>query len=162
MTGVQTCALPIWGDIEKFGTGFYRIQAELKDSPELRLVLESREEVTRSGLDIIPQETPQVTPQYTAQDTAQVTAQDTAQVMEFLKQFEGDMSREELQAKLKLIHRENFRKFYLTPAIAKGLIEMTLPEKPNSKYQKYRLTDKGKRMKDAFRRDAGEFENLRM
>ena len=29
------------GDIEKFGTGFFRIQSELKDSPEVNFTVES-------------------------------------------------------------------------------------------------------------------------
>jgi hypothetical protein len=40
--------------------------------------------------------------------------------------------------KLSLKHKPTFRKNYLRPALDKGLIEMTLPETPNSKNQKYR------------------------
>jgi hypothetical protein len=52
-------------------------------------------------------------------------------------------SREELQAKLKLVDRHNFKKLYLIPALEAGLIERTIPEKPNSRLQRYRLTAKG-------------------
>jgi len=48
-----------------------------------------------------------------------------------------------LQDKLNLANRENFRKNYLQPALDNGLIELTIPEKPNSSKQKYRLTEKG-------------------
>ena len=39
---------------------------------------------------------------------------------------------------------EHFRKAYLLPALEAGLIEMTIPDKPRSSKQKYRLTDKGR------------------
>ncbi len=39
---------------------------------------------------------------------------------------------------------EHFRKAYLLPALAVGLIEMTIPEKPKSSKQRYRLTPLGK------------------
>jgi len=45
---------------------------------------------------------------------------------------------------LKLKHKPTFRTNYLKPAIEAGLIELTIPEKPRSRFQKYRLTDKGK------------------
>lgn len=32
----------------------------------------------------------------------------------------------------------------MKPALAEELIEMTIPDKPNSRLQKYRLTDKGR------------------
>ena len=71
--------------------------------------------------------------------------EDTAQVLELLIHLDGEMIREEIQHKLKLTHRENFRKSYLKPSLDAGLIEMTLPDKPNSRYQKYRLNGKRKK-----------------
>jgi len=41
--------------------------------------------------------------------------------------------------KLGLSHRPTFRKNYLQPALEAGLIERTLPDKPNSSLQQYRL-----------------------
>lgn len=54
------------------------------------------------------------------------------------------MSREALQSILGLRDRKSFRELYLRPALADGLIEMTIPDKPNSRLQKYRLTDRGR------------------
>jgi len=45
---------------------------------------------------------------------------------------------------LGLADREHFRKAYLQPALAQGLIEPTLPNKPNSRLQQYRLTEQGR------------------
>jgi hypothetical protein len=36
-----------------------------------------------------------------------------------------------------LSHRPTFRDNYLLPALKDGLIEMTIPDKPNSSKQKY-------------------------
>ena len=58
------------------------------------------------------------------------------------------MDRQEIQDKLGLSHRENFRSNYLKPALEQGFIEMTIPEKPNSSLQKYRLTILGKQLKN--------------
>ena len=74
----------------------------------------------------------------------QVAPQVTPQVERLLQTLVAEMSREELQSALGLQDRKSFRARYLTPASAEGLIEMTLPEKPNSRLQKYRLTDKGR------------------
>jgi ATP-dependent DNA helicase RecG len=54
------------------------------------------------------------------------------------------MKRIELQEALGLRHEDYFREAYLVPALAAGLIEMTIPDKATSSKQKYRLTDKGK------------------
>jgi len=39
-----------------------------------------------------------------------------------------------------------FKRIYLDPALADGLIEMTIPDKPTSRLQKYRLTEKGRKL----------------
>jgi hypothetical protein len=49
---------------------------------------------------------------------------------------------------LSLKDRMHFVHAYLTPALHDGLIEMTIPDKPNSRLQKYRLTPTGKRLTD--------------
>lgn len=76
--------------------------------------------------------------------TTSATPQVAPQVARLLAVLIGDMSREEIQSNLGLQDRKSFRDRYLTPALTAGLIEMSLPDKPNSRLQKYRLTDKGK------------------
>lgn len=74
----------------------------------------------------------------------QVAPQVTPQVGELLAAIQGEMGREALQAALGLADRKSFRERYLKPALADGLIEMTIPDKPNSRLQRYRLTGKGR------------------
>jgi hypothetical protein len=45
----------------------------------------------------------------------------------------------EIMQRLGLSHRATFRKNYLNPALEADLIERTIPEKPNSSKQKYRI-----------------------
>ena len=101
------------------------------------------ENFLRMVFPTVGQVTPQVTPQVTTQVTPQVTTQVTTQVYELLKVFTGEHSSQELQDKLRLANREHFRKSHLQPALNDGFIELTLPDKPNSSKQKYRLTEKG-------------------
>ena len=51
-----------------------------------------------------------------------------------------------LRSVLGIKHRPTFRNNYLHPALDAELIEMTIPEKPSSSKQKYRLTSKGKNL----------------
>lgn len=57
---------------------------------------------------------------------------------------QGEQSSGDLREALGIRHRPNFRENYLHPALKLGLIEYTLPDKPNSRLQQYRLTDKGR------------------
>jgi len=41
------------------------------------------------------------------------------------------------------INRSKFRENVLRPLIRAGLLEMTIPDKPRSRHQRYRLTDAG-------------------
>jgi len=52
--------------------------------------------------------------------------------------LQGEMSRSKLMAAIGLSDRKSFRERYLLPALEAGLIKMTLPDKPNSRLQKYR------------------------
>lgn len=74
----------------------------------------------------------------TGQDSDQVTDQDKPINRLLVVLGEEELSATELMKRLGLSHRPTFRKNYLTPALKKGLIERTIPDKPNSKNQKYR------------------------
>lgn len=57
----------------------------------------------------------------------------------FLDQLGNEaLSAGELMQRMGLKNRPSFSKTYLSPALDAGLIEMTLPDKPSSKNQKYR------------------------
>ena len=83
------------------------------------------------------------TEQVTAQGTEQVTAQVTEQVVQVVLASQGEQSRAALMEAVGLSHREHFRENYLVPALAAGYLEMTIPDKPTSSLQKYRLTPTG-------------------
>ena len=76
--------------------------------------------------------------------TDQVTGEVTGEVERLLSVLVGEMSRKELQQALGLKHEEHFRDAYLVPALKSGLIGMTLPDKPTSRLQRYRLTALGR------------------
>jgi len=81
--------------------------------------------------------------QVTIQDTMHVTMHVTMQVAEMIKVMDGTMPRLEIMQKMKLFNRDYFRLEYLQPSLIEGIVEMTIPDKPKSRFQKYRLTDKG-------------------
>ncbi len=85
----------------------------------------------------------EITPQVTGEVTGEVTEEVTEEVGRMLQVIKGDMSRVQIMTALDLRHEEHFRLAYLIPALEAGLIERTIPEKPNSRLQKYRLTAKG-------------------
>jgi predicted HTH transcriptional regulator len=73
--------------------------------------------------------------------TAQVTAQVAAQVAIFCQR---PRAAREIMDHLNLHHWKTFQANYLIPLIKDGLLERTIPDKPTSRLQKYRLTDKGR------------------
>lgn len=88
----------------------------------------------RALAEVAPQETPQVTTE---------VATEVATEVRLLSVLRGEMTRQNLQAALSLKNDEHFRKAYLLPALDAALIEMTKPDKPTSRLQRYRLTAKG-------------------
>ena len=76
--------------------------------------------------------------------TDQVGDQVTDQVARSLAALRnGSKSATQLMAVLGLSHRPTLRRNYIRPALAAGLIEMTRPESPTARNQKYRLTARG-------------------
>ncbi|MBI4881162.1 MAG: hypothetical protein HY812_16120 [Planctomycetes bacterium] len=82
--------------------------------------------------------TPHVTPH--------VTPQVTPQVEKTILAVQGEMLRAELMDAVGLKDRMHFVNEYLQPALGLDLVEMTIPDKPRSSKQRYRLTEVGRRL----------------
>ena len=127
---------PLFGDIP-VGSQIFEHQAEY-----YRAIQESTQRtdsalfiafMLRMILDTVTTSTPEVAPEVTPE-------------VRLLPFVTGEMTRQQLKEALGLKDDEHFRKAYLLPALEAGLIEMTIPDKPRSSKQKYRLTDKGRQV----------------
>jgi len=81
-----------------------------------------------------------LTPESTMQVTPQVTTQATMQderIKKIIEFCELPRSREDLQKHLTLKNRDYLRKHILNPLIKKGVLRLTIPDKPRSPKQKY-------------------------
>ena len=89
------------------------------------------------------QQTEQVRGQVTEQVAGQVAGQVTNSTVQddkvavILDFCSIPRSRKEIQAYLGLTGRNNFNDKYLKPLLASGKLKMTIPDKPNSRLQKY-------------------------
>ena len=73
--------------------------------------------------------------------------------LSLLAAMAGEMKRRDMQEALGLKHEEHFREAYLLPALKLGGVEMTLPDKPRSSKQRYRITPRGKDLLKKLRED---------
>jgi ATP-dependent DNA helicase RecG len=89
-------------------------------------------------------------PEVTAPVTALVTALVTAPVNKYVRRLLNllepgkELGNADILQSFQLKSRRRLRETYIHPALKDGLIEMTVPDKPTSRLQKYRLTDKGR------------------
>jgi len=131
--------------IEKAGTGIKRMRDEAHDQGCPEPVFEENgffttifypnpEVRAQAGMGPEPS-TAQVPHKYPAS---------TAQVKILLEAGREPKTRDELQMLVSLVHRQHFIKEYLKPLLEAGWLEMTIPEKPRSSKQRYRLTQKGR------------------
>jgi ATP-dependent DNA helicase RecG len=72
-----------------------------------------------------------------------MTPQVTPQVITLLESAQEPRSREELQEVIGLRDRKHFQAAYLSPLLGAGWLEMTVPDKPRSRLQRYRTTRSG-------------------
>ncbi len=147
--------------IERMGTGIRDMIRRCKNAglpePEIRLdggyfVLTIRRKKSESGGLSEPS---------LAQATVPVTAPVTAPVGEYVTRLlalladRGALSNANILEAFGLKSRRRLRETYIDPSLAAGLVEPTIPEKPTSRLQKYRLTEKGRRLLEQWDKDGG-------
>ena len=125
------------GLMEKLGRGgsLIRTSCERHGLPAPRWTNPAGRGVTLTFF--APEVAPEVTPEVAPEVTPEVRA--------ILRILDGELARRDLQNKLSLKDPDHFREHYLQPALESGYVEMTLPDKPNSRLQRYRLTGKGQK-----------------
>lgn len=82
---------------------------------------------------------------HTAPVTAPVAppvSEHVSKLLKLLKQT-GALSNAEILHAFELKNRRRMRETYIQPAMTENCIEYTIPDKPNSRLQKYRITPKG-------------------
>lgn len=128
--------LPLESVVRDHQADYYRALGESDKAGDCTGFVVFMLEALRETLDTTPQVAPQVTPQ----------------VARLLKSIgSGERLRSDLQVRLGLSDRKSFRELYLAPALEAGLVEFTIPDKPNSRLQAYRLTALGKNVLGAGR-----------
>ncbi len=140
------------GFIEAWGSGTIKIRemcfAQGADEPEFY--------VKGGGMEVILYPTPHDTPHDELSSKLHSTLHNKIEISTSQKSLllvlSGELSRTDIMERLCLSDRMHFVSSYLEPSLSIGLIERTIPEKPKSKNQKYRLTITGKRLKEKFKR----------
>lgn len=118
--------IPIESQIAKFQEDYYRAiglsNAQGNSNPFIEFMLSRIDEI----LDFVLQQNLQ------ANSTSAYVAK-LLQIMEYQVSY----STTELLALLNLKSKETLRRHYIGPALQEGLIEMTMPDKPTSRNQRY-------------------------
>ena len=147
--------------IEQWGTGFEKLSDELKEYPEIEL------KINEPGLSFQLQFIKRDYQSEKGEDQAGTKlgpSWDQVGIKSALSRHQVDtklaLSREEVQKLLFTAKnpisitylmeifnwkdRSKFRDIYINPILELELVQMTIPEKPNSSKQKYLITEKGK------------------
>ena len=143
--------------IERMGTGIRDMirRCQKAGLPELEIridggffVLTIRRKKPEAGTKLAPVAAP-------------VTAPVAAPVGEYVTRLlvlladRDALSNADILVAFGLKSRRRLRDTYIDPALADGLVERTIPEKPTSRLQKYRLTEKGRRLLEQLEKERG-------
>ena len=157
------------GLTEGRATGIPTIQKKLRENGSAAATIETNEERSFFLIDIpchpdfvgddLSQVVSQVTSQVehlnnevfntelsqvVSQVVSQVKGADLEQVVEVFISLQKAMSMAELMQMFRQVNRTRFKRTCLDILIKTGLATPTVPDKPNSRFQKYVLTEKGK------------------
>lgn len=119
--------IPLESQIEKFQDGYYNAIAQCHTAGSSTVFIEFMLEQINTILDEIL-------------DNNAFSGNNLSEYVEKLlavMEYDTTYSANEILCLLDLKSKETLRKNYLNPAIENGLVAMTLPDKPNSRNQKY-------------------------
>ena len=153
------------GLTEGRATGIPTIQKKLKDNGSSSATIETDDERAYFLIDIpchpdcIGEDLSQVVSQVERVDSeynngallqvvsqvvSQVKGANLAQITEVFISLQEAMSMAQLMAEFGQVNRGRFKRTCLDILINTGLVTPTVPDKPNSRFQKYVMTEKGK------------------
>ena len=120
--------LPVESQIERYQGAYYKAIADCHKAGSSTVFIEFMLEQIDETLDA-----------FTVREDAAAGA-DSPYVERLLMCMDPDLSYSaaQLLILLGLKSRQTLRMHYLDPAMQKGLVEMTIPEKPSSRNQRYR------------------------
>ncbi len=122
--------------MEKLGTGIARIGSAMRKAE----LAKADYQVTTGFFTVVLNRPHRGT-------TPEVTPDITPQVKALLKVLKDEMGRAEIMQLLELSDSKYVRENHIQPALNQGLIVMKLPDTPQSKHQKFKLTDIGLSLK---------------
>lgn len=119
--------IPIESQIEKFQDGYYNAISACHVNGNSTVFIEFMLEQINNILDEVLGQ---------LKDSNSFYSEYIKRLLDVME-YDVPYSANEIMYKLGLKSKESFRKNYMNPAIELGLAEMTLPDKPNSRNQKY-------------------------
>ena len=126
------------GSIEKYGSGFIRIRKALRDYPEIKFEINE----LSGGVMVTFVQVGGVT---SLSELSQPESQPESLVDRVLLLLaDGKMAKKEISAKLGQKEVSGQLNKTIRDLLLDGIIELTIPDKPNSRLQKYRLTQAGR------------------
>ena len=127
------CPTPQWvfdGSVLSMTMKYKKAESESEDKNDRLDKISDQDAV----MDEIVRDVSQICPRH-VRDVSQM-------LLSVAKSGQGELGIVTLMETAKKTSKRQYRRDILVPALESGLIERTIPDKPTSRYQKYRLTDK--------------------
>lgn len=138
--------------MEQWGTGIQRVFEQVAKAGLPEPVIEEIQDRVRVTI-YVPSHDPGQVGEQVSKSSEQVS-KSSEQVMAVLTAAGTPRSRSELLAAIGLADAYGNYRRHLLPLIEKGYLARTIPDKPNSRLQRYRLTDTGRAHLDSISGDA--------